>query len=356
MPKIPKPRAVGASIYAGGFTVGVLKHFDVLCHLEESNYGVPTFKANYPHIPIHIGFDKWPIEELKGIDLVYGNPPCAAWSRAGRVANSGHGKNAWKSDKRPECTLRHFSLLERIRPKVWVWESVVGAFTFGREFVDSLIKRANRLGYSVSLVLHDARHLGLAQRRVRFFMVCHSIEIPFTHNQKPPVCVSDVLRSVTDPGPLPLMGVFDRFQKWIPKVKPDEALRVVFDRLFKNPKFNDQGKIKGRPAFCVRRLPEKGLAKTCAGFMTVHPIEHRPLGIREQLALCGYPLDYKLEGPLDNKPMLIVRGVCPPVGEWLAKIVANAIRLDKKLSRPKVTLYDFRKTESITTDLTDHYQ
>ena len=45
-------KALGTYIFAGGFTLGVSKHFDVEAHFE----GKPalykkTFKANFPKIP-----------------------------------------------------------------------------------------------------------------------------------------------------------------------------------------------------------------------------------------------------------------------------------------------------------------
>ncbi len=48
-------KVIGSFIFAGGFTVGVSKYFDVLAHLEDSNYGVNTFSANHPNIPVYIG-------------------------------------------------------------------------------------------------------------------------------------------------------------------------------------------------------------------------------------------------------------------------------------------------------------
>ena len=38
--------AIGAHIYAGGFTLGVQKYFNVLCHLEESDFGIETVQKN----------------------------------------------------------------------------------------------------------------------------------------------------------------------------------------------------------------------------------------------------------------------------------------------------------------------
>src|SRR5687768_13498272 len=117
-------KAVGCTIYAGGFTVGVKRHFDVLCHLEGDKYGVATARANFPTMPIHVGKENWPLEQLRRAkpDFVFGNPPCAPWSVAGKKGDH------WKTDPRLETTRGHFGLVEVLRPKVWAWESVLGAF------------------------------------------------------------------------------------------------------------------------------------------------------------------------------------------------------------------------------------
>ena len=87
MPK--KLNAVGSYIFAGGFTLGVSKHFNVLAHLEDGAYGVSSARKNFPKLPIHTDPSTWPLKKLAGTaDLVYGNPLCAAWSDLNGKASS----------------------------------------------------------------------------------------------------------------------------------------------------------------------------------------------------------------------------------------------------------------------------
>jgi hypothetical protein len=48
-------KAIGSYIFAGGFTIGVKKHFDIEAHLEGDGYGADTFSLNYPEIPVFVG-------------------------------------------------------------------------------------------------------------------------------------------------------------------------------------------------------------------------------------------------------------------------------------------------------------
>ena len=49
-------KALGTYIFAGGFTLGVKKHFDVLAHFEDKpGLYKKTVKANFPDLPIYEG-------------------------------------------------------------------------------------------------------------------------------------------------------------------------------------------------------------------------------------------------------------------------------------------------------------
>src|SRR5713226_4135576 len=129
-----RPIAVGAFCFAGGFTLGVQQHFDVIAHLEERfqesgskrrrAYAVETQRLNFPHVPTYPGNDWWPLADLsrQRVDFIYGNPPCALFSSMGH--KQGKGAERWRDDPRVKCIERHFSLVTRLRPKAWALESV----------------------------------------------------------------------------------------------------------------------------------------------------------------------------------------------------------------------------------------
>jgi len=73
VPRRRRPTAVGAYIFAGGFTLGVREYFDVLCHLEDGPYGIATVRHNLPELPIYIEEPSWPLKDLieRNIDLIW---------------------------------------------------------------------------------------------------------------------------------------------------------------------------------------------------------------------------------------------------------------------------------------------
>lgn len=353
MPKpkrtIKKFKAVGAYIFAGGFTVGVRDHFEVLCHLEGNNYGVSVFRKNFPGVPVHVGQKAWPTGDLaaEGVDFLYGNPPCAAWS--GNNPNS-HKSNGWETDPRVDCTRAFFGLLGAVKPKVWAWESVTQAPTKGKAFVDDLTRKAMALGYSVTQIYHDAQYLGVPQIRRRWFLVCHRVRLKFRPPDfDHPVSAADCLRGVKPTGgPAYDSDRFNKlFNQWLPKIKPGERLRRFWEREVCPPdrwEYKENGHVKGRVGLGHIRLKAEGPATATVGYSMVHPTEHRFLHLNEVQALAGFPqwFDFGGASPHAKELDLVARGVCPPVGEWLADSVRMSLEDNAPVKKPTATVVDFR--------------
>jgi len=261
---------------------------------------------------------------------------CAAWSQAGKVV---FGAN-WRDDARVDCTRRHFGLLERLRPRVWCWESVPRAFEVGRELVDELTVRALDLGYSVTYLLHDGQYLGMAQRRPRFFFVAHRVAfVPRPHDYSHTTSCGEVLSKMSDCGPVDMV-LSPEIEAIIPRLRQGRSLRDLWEELNPEPELNERGQVRGRPPFTYHRIREDRPSNTIAGFYLVHPTEDRCLTTTEMAVLCGFPRDFEFVG--SGKCNQIARGVCPPVGEWLALSVRDALDRDEP-ENGVVRLMDFRK-------------
>ena len=332
-------KAVGAYIFAGGFTLGVKQHFDVEMVLEEGPYGVPTMRHNQPEIPVHVGFENWPINHLKEagiIDFIYGNPPCAAWSVSGKSATRGVD---WRLDPRVNCTRKHFSLLEELRPRAWTWESVVLAYEKGKELVDELTVKAHAMGYQSTYLLHNAQYLGCPQQRKRFFFVATDCHFDLDGEFESELNADEVLRGLNDPGE-PLAKSISKHKDILSQVRPGESLINAWMRLTPKPwKINKRGQVHNRPAFTITRCRAGSPAQVVMNDM-IHPTEDRALSIKELQILSGYPSSYEFIGAKDAGQ--VGRGVCPPVGAWLARNVKRCLELNRFIEQP-VQLIDCRE-------------
>lgn len=346
-----QPTALGAYIFAGGFTAGAKQAgFNVLAHFEQWPYGTPSAKANWPELPIRIGPETWDPKTFEGkVDFLYSNPPCAAWSSAGASKAT-----KWESDDRVDCTRRSFALMEQIRPQVWCWESVTRAYTLGRPLVDQLTKRALALGYGVTHLFIEASQLGLPQRRNRFFMVAHKVALTFEEPKFKVVTAGEALRKVKKPGP----GVeLDPDHPWTQLMKrcpPGKKLMTIFND--DNPAFVEKClqagvKVSGRPGFQRQRIDPTVPAPTLTGGATlVHPTEDRYITVAESAALCGYPSGFKFVGSMVEQYKQVAQAVTPPVGAWLAGIVKAGLT-QKKPAAKAVRLVDLRPRPIIISDL-----
>jgi uracil-DNA glycosylase family 4 len=357
-----KYNAIGSYIFAGGFTVGVMEHFNIHCHLEETPYGVDVAKKNFK-FPIHVGKENWPITDLKKQkwDFIYGNPPCAAWS--GNNPNSHtDGGQGWRTDPRVNCTKAFFQLLTELKPTVWAWESVTQAPAKGKEFVDDLTRQALKAGYSVSYVFLDAQYCGTPQIRRRWFMVCHRVQLKFAPcNFDSPESAVDCLKKVKPRGtPAYDSGRFQKlFEHRLHMLPAGGRLRKFWEML--NPEgkreLKPNGHVKGRVGLGHVRLKDKGPATATVGYSMVHPTQHRFLHLNEIQALAGFPqwFDFGGKGNYAKELDLVARGVCPPVGEWLARTVKMSVDANVMIRKPTVTLYDFRNEGIPPCDLTNEF-
>jgi len=343
---VKKPNAVGANIFAGGFTLGVSKYFNILAHLEHDDYGVEVSKANFPKLPVFIGTETWPDKANKPIHFLYANPPCAIWSLAGNK----HGRIDWRQDPRLQRVRDIFALAKRYRPQVWAWESVCQAFEKGRPFVEEIAAEAAKLGYSASYVMVDAMYLRAPQTRKRFFLVLHRVAIDWEKARPdfdaPPLLPREVLKGMKDDGTADREhGARTDIQKQMLKIlkatPPGGRLAGTFNRVMKAQTKTARGTILGKPSFLAYRIGFDKIPGVIFGDKTFHPTEPRRLSLPELGAMHGFPRDYKW---LSNKHRLDVqRGVLPPVGEWLGGVVAKAIKANRPIKKPDRTFVDFRR-------------
>lgn len=121
---------------------------------------------HYPHVP-NLGdmtkFNEW---NYDGIDLLVGGTPCQSFSVA--------GLRKGLADPRGNLALVYCGILDRFRPRWFVWENVPGVLSSarGRDF-GAFLGALAELGYGFAYRVLDAQYFGVAQRRRRVFVVGH---------------------------------------------------------------------------------------------------------------------------------------------------------------------------------------
>lgn len=176
---------------AGGLTFGfqkkILKNrfvnddrFEVVFANEINHSAAETFKLNYPDIPlIEDDISELNIEYLKklhldtsNIDLVIGGPPCQSYSTVGKR----------QYDNRAKMYKEYRRMLSVLKPKIFVFENVLGLLTMKNDIGLSVIKDVEKsfsdfsdfndsLSYTIHKQILNSQDFGVPQSRKRVFLV-----------------------------------------------------------------------------------------------------------------------------------------------------------------------------------------
>jgi DNA (cytosine-5)-methyltransferase 1 len=120
----------------------------------------------------NLGLDKH-VSTSGGVDIIIGGPPCQAYSVAGRNANR------MNSDYRNYLFEHYVSVLNRYRPKIFVFENVPGILSAMPDgpLITDLIKRdLKKIGYEITddlkkYALIDMSEFGVPQNRKRVILI-----------------------------------------------------------------------------------------------------------------------------------------------------------------------------------------
>lgn len=153
---------------AGGMDVGFKSAgFDVLAANEIDKYACETFRANHPNSNLIEGDIDTHGKELysyRGIDVIFGGPPCQGFSVAGKMD---------PDDPRSELIFSFCNIIEKVNPKTFVMENVkaLGTLSKFEPVRIALISRFQKAGYTVTVHILNSKDFGVPQSRERVFFI-----------------------------------------------------------------------------------------------------------------------------------------------------------------------------------------
>lgn len=111
------------------------------------------------------------IDDLLGertVDLIIGGPPCQAYSLVGRARR----KDKMKGDHRNYLYIHYAKYLERYKPKLFVFENVLGLKSAGAGIYLKLMENLfDQKGYFMRLFTVEANNFGVLQNRKRVIII-----------------------------------------------------------------------------------------------------------------------------------------------------------------------------------------
>lgn len=335
-----RPTAIGINIFGGGFTLGVQRAgFEVLGQWEECDAHRRTFDMNFSGIPHPLRYAEWPLLDAPRVDLVYANPPCAPWSSA--AAANGVMCQGY-SDPRLAMTARTMETALSMEPRVFVLESVPGAFTRGRAYYNVWAEKFMAVGYGVTYWLTDAILHGSPSERQRFHFIAHKralrLEEPDMRRFVPKTVRSAIGDIANTFGQLPQHAPFrrdtsDAYYQMIEETEPGGKLRTAAETR------QMMGQEVRMAPFIARRLfwdsPALTIVKVAE---TAHPSRARYLTTREGLRMLNYPDNFVVFD--ERYPVSATQAVMPLMGECLARLAV--VSLGEQPARRELEVVDWR--------------
>jgi len=140
--------------------------WEAAAYSEIEKFPSEVLKYHYPSVPNMGDMTKYKEWEIGTIGLLVGGTPCQSFSVA--------GLRKGLEDPRGNLALTYVGILDKFRPKWFIWENVPGVLSSnkGRDF-GAFLGALVELGYGWSYRVLDAQHFGVAQRRRRVFVVGH---------------------------------------------------------------------------------------------------------------------------------------------------------------------------------------
>ena len=110
------------------------------------------------------------------IDLIIGGPPCQAYSLVGRARS----KNGMKGDKRNYLYVYYAEYLERYKPKIFVFENVIGLKSAGKGiYLENMQRLFLKKGYEMKIFTVEANNFGVLQNRKRIIIIGYKKDLDF---------------------------------------------------------------------------------------------------------------------------------------------------------------------------------
>lgn len=346
---------------AGGMSLGAVQAgIDVVLAVEVDPHAAKTYRVNHPRTTIlNSDIRKILPGEIKSLvptdnrTVVFGGPPCQGFSYSNLRTRSPENPENW-------LFLGFLHVVQLLRPDWVVFENVRGIINTAKGvFVEEVIGRLERQGYTLSHGLLNAMDFGVPQDRTRFFLVGSRHGIKFKMPQRTtqkPITVQEAI------GDLPELGNGASFD-WLPyrcdpvscyarrmrgrmKESPNHLVSRNADLVVRRYSYIPPGgNWQDIPAQAMLNYKDRTRCHTGIYYrlrndapsvvignyrknMLIHPVQNRGLSVREASRIQSFPDSYTFHGSIGFQQQQVGNAVPP----FLALAVFRQIRSQSKLS------------------------
>ena len=372
------PDIVALSFFSGamGLDIGMKQGgIPALLACEFNKYCRMTIARNEPDMALIGDINKYEPEEIlkmakipkgKKVDVIFGGPPCQAFSTA--------GARRALDDERGNVFLRYIEIVRAIKPKYVVIENVRGLLSAPYPYKDIkdpikggalciILDRLKEAGYTISFELYNAANFGAPQIRERVVMIgkLAKKKMPYlspTHSESGDFglpkwrTLSDAISAIENiehhyidfpEKRLKYYRMLTEGQYW-----KDLPLEVQKEAM--GSKLNLGG---GKTGF-YRRLNFSRPSPTLVTNPTMpatdlcHPTENRPLSVEEYKKIQEFPDDWEICGPILEQYKQIGNAVPIKLGIAIAKTIIADMNGEKLPTYSDFPYSRYKFTNDIT--------
>jgi DNA (cytosine-5)-methyltransferase 1 len=343
MPTKRKYTSIELFAGAGGLALGLEQAvFDHIGLVEINKDASHTLKYNRSHwnvlcedvekVASHDLEKKFNIKKYE-LDLLSGGAPCQSFSFA--------GKRLGLEDVRGTMFYHYATFLNKLQPKMFVFENVKGLKTHDKGRTFTTIKNIfNEEGYQVQYKILNAWNYGVAQKRERLIMVGirkdltdeYSFNYPKLHEYKP------VLRDVLKDVPKSEGSNYSEQKTNIFNFVPAGGYWKDIDPKIAKPYMKSCWDMEGGRTGILRRL---SLDEPCLTVLTTpqmkqtercHPTEIRPFTVRENARIQSFPDDWSFLGSVASQYKQIGNAVPVNLAKEIGMEIMKALKRENILN------------------------
>jgi len=325
---------------AGGLALGVEKAgFKTLGLVEFNKDACDTLRANRPKwnvicddIANISGQDLEQIFHVKKgeLDLLSGGAPCQAFSYA--------GKRLGLEDARGTLFYHYAVFLEKLQPKMFLFENVRGLLTHdGGKTYRTILDIFEKAGYEIQKAVLNAWDYGVAQKRERLITIGIRRDLegkikytfPQKHDYKP--VLRDVLQDVPESVGVPYGESKRRIFELVPPGGYWRDIDPEIAKAYMKSCWNMEGGRTGilrrmsldEPSLTVLTNPGMKQTERC------HPLEARPFTVRENARCQSFPDEWEFCGSVMSQYKQVGNAVPVNLAYEVAKEIYRSLEEER---------------------------
>ena len=321
---------------AGGLALGVEKAgFNTLGLIEFDKDAADTLKKNRPNRNVInddianiscLDLEKYFSIKKGELDLLSGGAPCQAFSYA--------GKRLGLEDARGTLFYHYALFLEKLQPKMFLFENVRGLLTHdhGKTY-STMLDIFTRAGYTIDKQVLNAWNYGVPQKRERLITIGIRNDLvgkteyrfPKAHNYKP--VLRDVLLDCPDGPGVPYGEKKRKIFELVPAGGYWRDIDPAIAKEYMKSCWDMEGGRTGilrrmsldEPSLTVLTSPSQKQTERC------HPLEARPFTVRENARCQTFPDDWEFCGNVSAQYKQVGNAVPVNLAYDIAKEIVHSL-------------------------------